>query len=331
MNSQAKFFEAIREKLPDNVHLANVAGEVLGWKSDAAYRRVRGDTELSYSEIAKLCAHFGVSFDAAQQEHQANNVSFRYTPLDLNGFENFYLYKDNLAKTFEAIAAATEKDIILTALDVSVYHLTPFKELGFFKDYTWFQGMTNEKTSFEKFVASLDTKRIAGYFDRITAAYQQIPSAEIWTYDTLNPILNLLEYYAALHCFENKQKTLSLLFRQLHELIDNVEQNAERGWKAYKNKQVPFRMYISPLSIMNDFLVANRNGAKVGTIKLHTINALFTDNEYFCSEIEKWLVDMQSKSLPLTGGSARERMQFFKRLRDKVEEVMARLGMKVLS
>ena len=324
MEIQKQFFELIKGKLPESIRLADITGDVLGIKSDAAYRRIRGESELSLNEYVKLSKHFGVSVEA-MLKRQSDNVSFKYNSLNSTDFEKFYIYKNSLAMTFEGIAAAKEKEMLVTALDVSVYHLTPFKELSFFKDYTWFQSAGKEPMTYEQFVKSIDTERVAGYFDRITDAYQQIPSTEIWTHDTLNPMLNLLEYFVALDCFENKRETLPVLFRQLIELIERVEQNTERGWKEYKGEKIPCCLYLSPLSIMNDLFVANCNGAKVGTIKLHTINALFTDNEYFCSEIEKWLVDMQSKSLPLTGGSARERMQFFKRLRDKVEEVMARL------
>jgi hypothetical protein len=325
MKIQERLFELIKGKIPSSQRLADVVGEVLNVGSDSAYRRIRGQKKLDVDELAVLCKYFDISLDA-MINYCADNVSFKYTPLDLGDFNNFYSYKNGLARTFESIADANDNDILIMALDVSVFHITPFKELSFFKDYTWFQSVAVGKISYEQFVKGLDVEQVLGYFDRITAAYLQIPTTEIWTYDTLNPILNLLEYYTAIDCFENKYETVPILLRQLLQVVEKVEENAERGWKEHNGKTVPCLMYLSPLNIMNDVMIARRNGVKTGIIKLHTINGLFTDNDFFCSEMEQWITDFRSKSLSLTDASARERYRFFRHLKDRINEVAERLG-----
>ncbi|MCC8145479.1 MAG: hypothetical protein LIO93_03360, partial [Bacteroidales bacterium] len=76
------------------------------------------------------------------------------------------------------------------------------------------------------------------------------------------------------------------------------------------------------VDIMNDFMITKRDGITVTSIKLYTINGIFTSNEYFCSEVEKWMKDTTSKSLRLSGASAKERYKFFQNLKNKTNYLL---------
>jgi len=58
--------------------------------------------------------------------------------------------------------------------------------------------------------------------------------------------------------------------------------------------------------------------------KLYTINGIFTSNEYFCSEVEKWMKDTITKSVYLSGDSARERFKFFQKIKNKINNLLER-------
>jgi hypothetical protein len=90
----------------------------------------------------------------------------------------------------------------------------------------------------------------------INNAYRQISSTEVWTENTIAAIFHLLDYYLDLNCFEKKE-TFPLLCLQLLQLIENIEKLAEK------------------------------EGVNVTSIKLYTINGIFTSNDYFCSKVEK--------------------------------------------
>lgn len=94
--------------------------------------------------------------------------------------------------------------------------------------------------------------------------------------------------------------------------------------KEYKGKPAFFRMYLGPVDIMNDFMITKRDGINVTSIKLYTINGIFTSNEYFCSEVEKWMKDTMTKSLFLSGASARERFKFFQELKNRINNLLER-------
>ncbi|MDR1121546.1 MAG: hypothetical protein LBM08_11590 [Dysgonamonadaceae bacterium] len=322
MDVQKLFFEILKSKLPSNYRMADVVGDVLNVGSDSAYRRIRGEKELTLKELIALSQRFNISMDSITN-YESNNILFKYTPLDLNDMDNYYAYMDDLSNLFEAIAKSMEKEIYFMAMDIPVAHFTPFLELTLFKIYTWFRSVNKLHITYDEFVSQLDILRLSAIYEKIGNAYNQIPSTEIWTKNTIEPTLRLLDYYSDLNCFEKKE-TLPHLCCQVLQLVDNIEKYTLREEKEYKGKSAFFRMYLSPVDIMNDFMITKRDGTNVTSIKLYTINGIFTSNEYFCSEVEKWMKDAMTKSLFLSGASARECFKFFQEIKNKVNNLLAK-------
>src|SRR4051812_8026364 len=60
---QMSLFQHIRSVLPQNLSLADEVAEILDVSIDSAYRRIRGEKQLSFEEIQKLSDHFKISVD----------------------------------------------------------------------------------------------------------------------------------------------------------------------------------------------------------------------------------------------------------------------------
>jgi hypothetical protein len=316
MDAQKIFFDTIKQNLSSNTRLADEVSDILKVSLDSAYRRIRGEKELTMNELSKLCLSFNISIDSVINS-QSGNIMFRYSALDMSNMDNYYLYMQHLATLMESNAKAKEKEIYFMAVDIPLPHFTPHMELALFKIYTWFQSVNKLTVSYEKFCEMLDLPLLKNIYAKITNAYLQIPSTEIWTNNTIDPIIHLLDYYPDLNCFESKD-SFTLICSQLLQLIENLEILAGQEKKEYKGKDSFYRMYLSPIAIMNDFMITKRDGVNVTTIKLYTINGMFTSDTTFCSEVEKWMHNSISKSLSLSGNATRERFQFFRKLKDRI-------------
>ena len=320
MDAQKIFFDIAKSKLQPNYRLADVVSEILNVGSDSAYRRIRGEKELTLNELSSLSRHFDISLDSIIN-YESSNIPFKYTPLDLNDMNNYYTYMDDLSNLFETISKSMEKEIYIMALDIPVAHFMPFLDLTLFKIYTWFQSVNKLQVTYDEFVSQLDIPRLSAIYEKIGYAYNLIPSTEIWTKNTVEPLLRLLDYYSDLNCFEKKETFLKLCYQTL-QMIENVEKYTQKEEKEYKGKAANFQMYLSPVDFMNDFMITKHNGINVTSIKLYTINGIFTSNEYFCSEVEKWMKDTMTKSIFLSGASARERYKFFQEIKNKINNLL---------
>jgi len=64
MEEQKYLFDILKTKIPGQYRLTDMVEEVLNVSADSAYRRIRGDKELSLSEAIALCKRFNLSMDA---------------------------------------------------------------------------------------------------------------------------------------------------------------------------------------------------------------------------------------------------------------------------
>jgi hypothetical protein len=323
MKMQKLLFEIIKQKTSRNLNLIDVTGEILNIKTDSVYRRIRGETELTITELYKLCSHFDISMDAIFN-YQPNSIMVRYSPLDTNNIDNYYKYIEDLASLLENVAKSGSKEIIIMSQDIATVHFYSYLELTLFRIYICFKSFGNFQLTYDKFVETLNLEKLLASYKKITEAYQQIPSSEIWTRNTIQPFLYLLDYYSASNCFENKD-TVNIIINQLIDLLENIEDHTEKGEKKYMGQSVPFSMYLSPIDFMNNYMIIKRDGANIVSIKLHIINSVFASDPAFCLEVEKLIEDIICKSLLLSRTSARERFRFFKKLQDDLIEAKQKM------
>jgi len=326
MEIQKIFFETTKQRLNPNLRLVDVISDLLNIGSDSAYRRLRGEKELTLSELVKLSAYFNISIDSLLN-YKSDNVIFKYTPLDFTDMQDYTSYIRSLSNLYEGLAKAKRKEILITAQDIPIFHFTPFVELTFFKLYAWNQSINRNQISYDQFVSGLDRDELSLIYDKIINSYSQIPSTEIWSENTIEPILRLFDYHLDMDCFESKQYPV-LLCHQLLQLIENVELWAEKGCKEHNGDVAYFQMYLSSVDMENNFVITKRDDVTTTSVKLFTINGIFTSNDAFCEETERWIRSLISKSLYLSGSSDRERFRFFQQIKNKINDLLEKFERK---
>ncbi len=322
MEIQKNFFEILKSKLPAHIRLVDEVSETLKISVDSAYRRIRGEKELTLSELSFLCERFDISMDSVLN-HQSNNIIFHQLCLNKNDMNNYYSYVKQISERLEIVASSKTKEIYYVAEDIPIFHIMPYAELMLFKVYVWHQTNLKNDISFDEFIQNLNQKELSNYYHSITRSYAKIPSNEVWAKDTIESTLYLFEYYYDLNRFNDKN-TCILLCNQLLQVIDNIEQWAEMGKKGC-NSDTPFKMYFSFIDPENSFMMTKREGASTATINLFIINGVTTSNESFCVEAEKWINGIVEKSLSLSGSAKRERFRFFQSMRTKITELIEKI------
>jgi len=78
---QHSLFEQIKEKIPSSHSFVHEISDLLGISYDSAYRRVRGDKEITFEELYKLATRFNLSLDSILNVKN-QNVIFNCIPLD---------------------------------------------------------------------------------------------------------------------------------------------------------------------------------------------------------------------------------------------------------
>ena len=312
---QKELFGLIQKKIPKNQSLVDVISDLLGIGEDAAYRRMKGSKLLDFEEIVKLCEHFHLSLDSVVGAPD-QQILFDIGPMDIKDLNSYSMYARDLSDYFDILKTTSKSEIILTAADIPAFTFLSYRELTFFQLFSWNRSVCGFTGSYNDFVEKLNIDELFKYYRNISKNYELIPSTEIWTTNTIDSLLRLLNYHYDMKHF-NDEKTPRVLCDQLLELIATTQSWSESGTKGANN--TPYNLYISELDIGNTFILF-KNAEKCNCmVRLFTNNGLSTKDESFCQLIEDWVRSLSKRSTLISGASEKERHKFFADQRQKIE------------
>ena len=160
MEEQKRLFEIIKSKLSEQLNLADTIEELLNVSSDSAYRRIRGETELTFSELKTICEKFNLSMDEFLHLRSNQGVLFQYTPVDLSNQESYLIQLKQRLSFWNQLKSASVKKCYYTATDVPFFHYYKYPELAFFRLFAWNEIITRSTVSFSEFCNGLEKERI---------------------------------------------------------------------------------------------------------------------------------------------------------------------------
>jgi hypothetical protein len=323
IKAQKRLFDIIRSGIPEQYRLVDVIEELLNVSTDSAYRRIRGDKELSFSELRKLCHTFHLSMDELLNYDSEQDALFRYTLVKTDP-QDYIRYIEQLSSTLGTLAAVEDRELYFMAQDIPFYHFLYHEELLFFRLYAWFSSATPERISFREFYSQMDLDVCLPLHERLLREYLRIPSKEIWTDQTVNTMLRLLDFYMEIGAFDSRE-TVLLLLRQLLELLERVNRSAETGYKDVE-RHTSFALYNCSVDPGSNMVLIRRGAEWICTVKLYTAHSVTTNNIALCGETRKWVNNLILKSTLISGGtSERERFRFFQLLKDKVDTLTCKV------
>jgi len=124
---QHSIFQQIKGSIPSSHSFIHEIAELLSISYDSAYRRVRGEKELTIEDLYKLATRYNLSIDSIFNV-QSRNVTFNCVSLDSETFK----VKDWLGLVLENIkniSSASEKEIIYAAKDRNRFFNTLFQSI----------------------------------------------------------------------------------------------------------------------------------------------------------------------------------------------------------
>lgn len=309
--------------LPHNSKLVEIIADLLDIRPDSAYRRIRGEKELSLSELKKVCAAYNISMDAMLLD-APDCLTMVHKPHDLACPETYVKYISEIAQSIRELKIAESRKIFFASEDIPIYHFMDYPELTSFRFYSWFQTVQGGSLPFDKFMSELiDFHLMEEHCKEIADGYKEIPSTEMWTSLSISPILRQISYFYEIGGFVDKETPI-LLCTQLRNMIKKIETWACSQRKG-EHSDVEFNLYKSPISPENSFAVNTVNGMSSTVVKLFPINNIVTHNPILNQNINSWIKSTLNKSELLSGVSALSRCRFFTDMHRDIDALIERV------
>lgn len=312
----------------DGKNFANELADLLGVNPDAAYRRIRGTTPLTYPELQKVCHHYQVSFDSAIN-YEGSTHPFEFTSMfDHNRFDMLTHVKGtvNQLKYFKEVENCS---MTLIAMDLPYFRQFGYPSLLRFKLFYWQRGVLNkENLRSKKFDPDYCDDGVETEMKRLYSMYHGLDSIEIWTPETLDSTLKQIEYGLDSGFFASVDDAIQIC-DDLDDLITKLEREAVVSKKhfngEYGEESGNFELYQSDILLGTNSIQVQCKDDLYTFVGFNSFNSLMSKSPGFSLECQRWIAQFRSKSTLLSDVSEKFRYQFFHALRTKINALRTRI------
>jgi hypothetical protein len=331
---QVTLFQYIKSIVPANISFVDEIADILNISNDSAYRRIRGEKEITFEEIQKLSNRFKISID---QILNLKNDLMLFSGKFI-GTENFDFAKfldEVIYANLCYIESCKQKELYYFSKDIPVFYYCMFPELAVFKFFFWMKSLFKVSPYVNNKFSLKDIE--PGTFEKakkIASVYVRIPSSEILNVENIQITLRQMEYYKDTGVFAVKEE-LELLYQKLREMVDHMEAICNAGKKFLPGQKpiqsdAPVKMYVNDFIIGDNGSLAIINEKKICFVNHNTVNYLVTQDERFCEYSHNCLRNIINKSNLISDVGERERSIFFNLIRQRIN-MYAQNEMKTLS
>jgi len=323
---QTSFLDQVKQHLSPNLSFADELADMLNISRDSAYRRIRGETTLSFEEIKTLSNRFQISLDTLLGNSD-DTVTFNFRVINRKTFP-LDQWLGSILKNLEMIARFERKEITWMAKDVPIPHYFQFPELASFKCFFWMKTILQypefaEKKYNELFIGD----QLLSLTEKIAEKYTQTPGTEIWSFESVQVTLHQIEHYYDCELFEKTADAVKVCEQYLI-LINQLEKETQLGYKFDhhfpEKRGAPFKVYYNDIIIGDNTILFTMDDASEAFITPNFF-LLSTFNSHFCEQTHHYFDNIISRSVMISGSSEKERARIFKKFRAGVEKLMEKI------
>lgn len=329
-NLQQLLFQQIKTGMAENLSFVHEIAELLEISYDSAYRRIRGEKELSMEELYRLGQKFEISLDALLSI-QSGNVVFHKHALAPG---EFYIrdWLLTIERDIRGIHMARDREIIYAAKDPPIFHYFHFPEIAAFKFFFWEKTILDFPEHRDKIFSLEDVNpEIVETGHSILRSAIKIPTTEIWNEDTFMIMMRQIEHYWVSGYFAKKDDMLNLLDK-MEKWVMHIRRQAELGYKFLYGQPEEgignsFHMYENEVVLNDNTILVKIGDHKGAYLTYNVISLLVTQDQEFCNSLEHYMRSLIRKSNLISQSGEKQRNRFFNKMLDTIEKTRRDLGM----
>lgn len=318
---QQQLFQVIKTKLPAEASVADEIAKLLSISSDSAYRRMRGEKQITFEEVYMLCTRYNISLDQLMNI-QTGAFSFQGNLMN----PQTYRYDAYLTGSMHSVAyfaSFKHTEFYYLCKDAPIFHHWHCKEFAAFKYFVWmgtlihFPEFRNKKVKLEEYPNE--------YWElgqKMLGFYNKLESCEIWNLESLNSTLHQIEYYRDNGFFYTDQDALKV-YESLEKTIDHLEEQARLGYKFDINDPTKkpigkYSVYFNEIILLDNSMITVLDNSKMAIIPHTVMNYMTTRDITFCEYLYQYVQNLLRRSTQISEVSEKERSRFYRILRERI-------------
>ena len=312
------FIDALQHKIPQRSTLANTITDILAIDKDAVYRRLRGEVNFSFLEMAAIAMQMGISLDSivgiATLEHKPMQTTMSK---HVNVSEADYRMFDNYVGTLESIKDEPKTiymesgNMISHTLYFDYEHFTRFIIANWNRCSNMGSDLPFHKITIPKRMRVMQ-KNCCEYTRHIKSVVYVLDHSVFQHFvDTVNFFLRIR--------FLNDEEA-SLIKNDLNGLLDYIEKLAIKGKFEDTGNEVSF--YISDIFIDTNYSILKSKNLNISQFRTFLLNANYSLHEEVCAEVNSWISALLSASTLISVSGEKTRTSFFNTQREILHSLL---------
>ncbi|MEJ8819656.1 helix-turn-helix domain-containing protein [Lacibacter sp. H407] len=321
-NIQVLLFQHIKQSLPTHVSMVDEIADLLHISNDSAYRRIRGEKEISLSELKILSEHFKISIDQVLQL-QNELVVFRAPEINAERV-TFQEYLEAMLQYMKHFNTFSNKKMLYFCKDITFYHFYLYPEIAAFKTFFWSKTI-KDLPEYKGKLFSLEEFPLLDCFklgQDIIKEYNKIPSLELWNAESINSTLSQLRYYKDGGYFRHADD-LNIVLDSFQKCLDHIELEVEKGIKFMPGDpeivyRAPIQFYVNEVIIGSNTILMELDETKLSFVTYNVLSYIITKDPRFNEKAFANFFTLVSRSSQISGTGEKDRNRFFNAMREKV-------------
>ena len=320
---QLQLFQIIKNKLPADASIADEVGKLLNISSDSAYRRMRGEKQITFEELYLLANSYKISLDQLMGIN-TGGVLFQGNIVNEKTY-GFDQYLTNMLHTMAYFNSFKSKELYYSSKDLPIFHHFVIREIAAFKWFFWLKSYL-QFPSFakKKFKFSDYPDELFKLDQQVLGMYNQIDSREIWNIESMTIFFRQVEFYREGDVFESDEDALKL-YEALEKMWDHLEKQAALGYKFRIDdpEQKPlgeYQMYYNEVLLGDNSILAVTDNLKMAFMTHTTFNFMMTRDVAFTENMYNFMQTQMKRSTLISKVSEKERSRFFRIIRERIQK-----------
>ena len=319
---QQQLFQAIKGRLASDASVSDEIAALLDISTDSAYRRMRGEKQITFEELYKIATHYRISLD---QLMNIQTGGFMFQGNLLNPKTHRYdAYLTGMMHNIAYFNSFKKKEFYYLCKDTPIFHYYNSREIAAFKYFFWmgtliyFPEFRNKKVSLDNYPEEMFElgKKIVGF-------YNQVDTHELWNIESLNSTLHQIEYYLDNDLFASDEDALRV-YEGTEKVLEHLEEQAKLGYKfniddPEKKPLGKYYMYFNEVVLLDNSMLIMLDNTKMAMVPHTAINYMMTRDLAYCENYSQYVLNLIRRSTLISEVSEKERSRFFKRMRDRIE------------
>ena len=301
------FMSAIQSKIPQRAVLANTITDLLAIDKDAVYRRLRGDVNFTFIEMATIAKELGISLDsiAEIESLQIRPAQILLTKHVKPAELDYHMCRDHV-NIFKFIKDEPNTKIIESGNQIPYYLFYDYDFISRFFMFYWDQASSaGNDLPFHEIIIPEQFRTL----QKECSLYARHIKSTIYVLDSLlfQYLVDNIRFFARAGLI--KEIDISLIKYDLMEFLDAFEKLTVRGKHEDTGNSVS--IYISNIRIETNYSCIESKNLNMSQFKSFLLNTNTALDKQVYTEVTSWIQYLKSMSTLISVSGEKSRTAFF--------------------